>query len=240
MLFHENLFHDFNNTEVQNDKELFCFTPNHNTENTVTPSANIENPGVEPVGEPSVSSVEPLIEDPMPVVESVESTEPTVHDGPSVDNERELEVPIRPIEKPAARSTYEETFMDQVSQIGSSRIRKPTKRLIAENEENSCFLASLTADLEEPRNFMEATTSQHSKDWTSAMDDEFSSLIKNKTWELVPRPSDKNVIRCRWLYKVKRGADGSINRYKSRLVAQGYSQTEGIGLHHLDRVPFYL
>ena len=80
VLFHENVFHDFNNTEVQNDEELFCFTPNHNTENTVTPSANIENPGVEPVGEPSVSSVEPLIEDPMPIVESVESTEPTVYE----------------------------------------------------------------------------------------------------------------------------------------------------------------
>ena len=233
VLFHENKFHDFNNAEVQNDNELFYFTPNHNisTQSNVDAITNPDVTGAEPVGEPNVNG-EPFVEGPstMPVVgdESIENIEPIVDDEPSVDNESEVVVPVRPVEKPAAKSTFEETFMDQVSKIGSSRIRKPTKRLIADNEENSCLLASLTADLEEPRNFMEATTSKHSKDWTFAMDDEFSSLIKNKTWELVPRPSDKNVIRCRWLYKVKRGADGSINRYKSRLVAQGYSQTEGI------------
>ena len=60
------------------------------------------------------------------------------------------------------------------------------------------------------------------------MEDEFASLQINQTWELVPRPTEHNVIGCRWVYKVKRGEDGSISRFKARLVAQGYSQTQGV------------
>ena len=60
------------------------------------------------------------------------------------------------------------------------------------------------------------------------MNTEFASLMKNDTWELVPRPADTNVVGCKWVYKVKRGANGEIERFKSRLVAQGFSQTEGV------------
>ena len=60
------------------------------------------------------------------------------------------------------------------------------------------------------------------------MESEISSLSNNDTWELVPRPSGKNVVKSKWVYKVKRNADGSISRYKARLVAQGFSQEQGI------------
>ena len=60
------------------------------------------------------------------------------------------------------------------------------------------------------------------------MDDEFLSLKQNQTWELVPRPTDQNVIGSRWTFKLKLGADGSVVRHKARLVAQGYSQTHGV------------
>jgi hypothetical protein len=60
------------------------------------------------------------------------------------------------------------------------------------------------------------------------MKNEFNSLMKNQTWELVPRPSDTNIVGNRWVYKVKRNSDGSIERFKARLVAKGYSQAEGI------------
>ena len=125
------------------------------------------------------------------------------------------------------KPTYEETFMDQVSNLNSRRERKPVNRLI-ENDGETCCLASLTSDLEEPKNYKQAATSQHSNQWNLAMKDEYDSLLINETWELVPRPSNQNVIGCRWVYKVKRGADGSIDRYKARLVARGYSQTEGV------------
>ena len=64
--------------------------------------------------------------------------------------------------------------------------------------------------------------------WKSAMIDEFNALVENKTWELVPRRPDMNVIRCMWIYKHKTNADRSLERYKARLVCDGRSQQVGI------------
>ena len=60
------------------------------------------------------------------------------------------------------------------------------------------------------------------------MNTEYDALLKNKTWHLVPAPRGKNVIGSKWVFKVKRKADGSIDRYKARLVALGYRQQYGI------------
>jgi hypothetical protein len=60
------------------------------------------------------------------------------------------------------------------------------------------------------------------------MDEEFSALMKNKTWHLVPPHQGKNIIDCKWVYKIKRKADGSLDRYKARLVANGFKQHYGI------------
>jgi histone deacetylase 1/2 len=64
--------------------------------------------------------------------------------------------------------------------------------------------------------------------WKHAMDQEFTALQKNETWHLVPRPHNKNVIDCKWVYKIKRKPDGSIDKYKARLVVKGYKQRYGI------------
>jgi hypothetical protein len=60
------------------------------------------------------------------------------------------------------------------------------------------------------------------------MDHEFNALLKNETWHLVPRKIGANIIDCKWVYKVKKKADGSIDRYKTRLVAKGFKQHYGI------------
>jgi hypothetical protein len=52
--------------------------------------------------------------------------------------------------------------------------------------------------------------------------------MNNKTWRLVSPPHGKNIIDCKWVYKIKRKADGTIDRYKARLVAEGYHQRYGI------------
>ncbi|GJW40940.1 ribonuclease H-like domain-containing protein [Tanacetum coccineum] len=64
--------------------------------------------------------------------------------------------------------------------------------------------------------------------WKQAMCDEYKALIDNNTWVLVPRPPNVNIVRSMWLYKHKYNADGSLNRYKARLVANGHSQQQGI------------
>jgi hypothetical protein len=61
-----------------------------------------------------------------------------------------------------------------------------------------------------------------------AMDEEHRALIQNGTWHLVPPPRGKNVIDCKWVYKIKRKANGDIERYKARLVAKGFKQRYGV------------
>jgi hypothetical protein len=60
------------------------------------------------------------------------------------------------------------------------------------------------------------------------MMEEYSSIMKNDVWEIVPSPEGKSVVTSRWLYKLKYDADGSIEKYKARFVARGFSQGEGI------------
>lgn len=60
------------------------------------------------------------------------------------------------------------------------------------------------------------------------MQDKFDALKSQGTWELVPQPSDQTIIGSKWVYKVKKNSDGSVARYKARLVAQGYTQKHGL------------
>jgi hypothetical protein len=60
------------------------------------------------------------------------------------------------------------------------------------------------------------------------MDEKMTTLDVNVTWELVALPKDKKAIGCKWMYKIKHNADGSVSKYKTRLVAKGYAQTYGI------------
>jgi histone deacetylase 1/2 len=82
-----------------------------------------------------------------------------------------------------------------------------------------------TVGAEEPSTVQEALGDQR---WVEAMNNEHMALLKNKTWHLVPPPKGKNIIGCKWVYKIKRKADGSVDRYKAHLVAKGYKQRYGI------------
>ena len=77
----------------------------------------------------------------------------------------------------------------------------------------------------EPWNFSEA---KEQKVWIDACRDEIFSIEKNNTWVLVDLPKGFKPIGLKWVFKIKRNADGSINKYKARLVAKGYVQRHGI------------
>jgi hypothetical protein len=64
--------------------------------------------------------------------------------------------------------------------------------------------------------------------WQAAMSAEFEALISNGTWTLCPRPTNRHVIHNKWVYRIKRRADGSVERFKARLVAKGFEQQAGI------------
>nr|GEX30816.1 ribonuclease H-like domain-containing protein [Tanacetum cinerariifolium] len=72
--------------------------------------------------------------------------------------------------------------------------------------------------------------------WQIAIRDEYHALIKNKTWTLVPRLSDANIVRCLWLFRYKYHVDGTLSRYKARLVANGSTQIEGVDVDETFRL----
>ncbi|PKU60143.1 Retrovirus-related Pol polyprotein from transposon TNT 1-94 [Dendrobium catenatum] len=81
--------------------------------------------------------------------------------------------------------------------------------------------------IDEPDPTCFTTASKH-KCWRDAMSAEFQALQQQGTWELVKPPSSQTILGCKWIYKTKRASDGTIARYKARLVAQGYRQEYGI------------
>ena len=96
----------------------------------------------------------------------------------------------------------------------------------------------------EPETFAEASKDPH---WVKAMEEEMSQIEKNKTWELVPRPRDKNIIGTKWVFKNKMNEEGQVIRSKAGLVYKDYSQIEGIDfeetfapLAHMEAIKMFL
>ena len=63
------------------------------------------------------------------------------------------------------------------------------------------------------------------------MQQKYDALMKNRTWALVPLPSNRQAIGCKWVFRVKENTDGSINKFKARLVAKGFHQVHSFDLH---------
>ena len=82
--------------------------------------------------------------------------------------------------------------------------------------------------ISEPQSIEEALKSDYAKEWKAAAESEYDSLIANETWELVELPKNRKAIGCKWVFKVKFGSDGKVERFKGRLVAKGYAQKHGI------------
>ena len=67
--------------------------------------------------------------------------------------------------------------------------------------------------------------------WIKAMQKEYDALIRNGTWALVPPSPRQNIVANKWVFHIKQNLDGSIARYKVRLVAKGFHQQSGIDYH---------
>ena len=80
----------------------------------------------------------------------------------------------------------------------------------------------LVQQIGEPRTYSQASKSDP---WVQVMNHEYQALLFNCTWSLVHPPPSAHIVGCRWIYKLKYQPDGSVERHKARLVAQGFTQT---------------
>jgi len=138
--------------------------------------------------------------------------------GDLCDSDSERRVTLNPWQSGVYRKPDEEGVPSEMEESTplrrSTRTRRPNPKYA-----NAAIVEEATGI--EPETFEEAS---QSSEWMTAMKDEITALEQNQTWELVPKPKDVKPISCRWVYKIKHRPDGSIERYKARLVARGFSQ----------------
>jgi hypothetical protein len=113
----------------------------------------------------------------------------------------------------------QDTLREAQGSVGNPRLAmresKPPERFCS-------YIAMVSSIWEsEPSTFEEAFGRQV---WRDAMMEEYNSIMKNDVWEVVLRPEGKLVVTSKWLYKLKHAVDGSIEKYKARFVARGFSR----------------
>ncbi|GJU61178.1 retrovirus-related pol polyprotein from transposon TNT 1-94 [Tanacetum coccineum] len=122
---------------------------------------------------------------------------------------------------PSAQRWTKDHPLEQVIRNPSQSVR--TRRQL-ETDGEMCMFA-LTVSRTEPKNIKEAMADSA---WIESMQEELHQFDRLDVWELVDRPLCKNVINLKWLWKNKRDEENTVIRNKSRLVAKGYAQKEGI------------
>ncbi|KAK1677837.1 hypothetical protein QYE76_038685 [Lolium multiflorum] len=105
--------------------------------------------------------------------------------------------------------------------LGDVRAKVSTRRQLANFSNHHAYISVV-----EPKKVFEAL---EDSDWVDAMHEELNNFKRNKVWTLVEKPKEcRNVIGTKWIFKNKQDEFGNIVRNKARLVAQGFSQVEGI------------
>ncbi|GJX59599.1 PLAC8 family protein [Tanacetum coccineum] len=146
----------------------------------------------------------------------------TIRDDEASDSDQHAEVRVG--QNPWHTGVYQRHEEDDPNQPQvenalrrSTRTRKPNPKY--------ANVAIVETDRKEPDTFEEAF---QNTEWRKAMEEKLDALERNQTWELSPKPKDVKPISCKWVYKIKRRTDRSVERYKVRLVARGFSQQYGL------------
>jgi len=110
----------------------------------------------------------------------------------------------------------------------SQRIRKPA--IPNDYEVYECEESQMEGD---PTSFEEAMRSAHSSKWLEAMQDEMRSMNTNGVWDIKIIPKGVKIVGYKWVYKTKYDSKGNVERFKTRLVAKGFTQREGIDYNEI-------
>ena len=156
------------------------------------------------------------------------------------------------VEGPALPALHKLAIGGNIPSILSSRTRSRRPHTGGEGEALHCFLSAIevekktgvedawacgdggqmamqaTLDISEPRSRRQAVESPEWDEWQKAEETEMLGMIENFVYKQVARPKDKLVVGTKMLYKRKIGQDRKVEKYKCRLVAQGFWQVEGV------------
>jgi transposase InsO family protein len=140
----------------------------------------------------------------------------SVHSGPTAVTDADSE-PLEQLHSSPFQSAPSRRQTRQTTDLTSAKIGD----LLCP----STHVAQLYTD---PISYNQAMNGPNAKQWESAINSEYDSLIENDTWELAELPPGRKAISTKWVFKTKKNQDGSIHKHKARLVARGFKQQEGI------------
>ena len=81
---------------------------------------------------------------------------------------------------------------------------------------------------DEPNSYKDAMNSPDAAEWRPACEAKYDILMGYHTWKLIKKLPSGNIVRCWWTFRVKRDNLGAVNKFKARLIAQGFSQVKGL------------
>jgi hypothetical protein len=159
-------------------------------------------------------------------VPSTSTMTTTVQDGPSPAPPTIQQGQVEAAAEGEVVSRREAPWRVQVDHPPSRIIGDIDERTTRSRSKNAChFGHSAFVATFEPKDIRHALSDPN---WVNAMNEELENFERNQLWELVEPPLNCDPIGTKWVWKNKEGENGEVVRNKSRLVAQGYSQKEGI------------
>jgi hypothetical protein len=163
---------------------------------------------------------EPVVDSPVPVTVTPVVGSPMAE----VDEEEE---PI--FQEPIANHEEEqqEPPIKDVSHNEPPRRSQRAKRS-AISDDYDVYVSKKIQMEGDPTSFEEAMRSAHSSKWLEAMEDEIKSMSTNRVWDLKEISKEAKTVGCKWVYKTKCDSKENIEIFKTRLVAKGFTQREGI------------
>ena len=176
---------------------------------TVTPPVTTSSDATQPA--PEVAATEPDVSPPAAVPEPAPPNAAPTVPGPTAASEQMAPPRMQ------TRSQGQAPLLPLLRPGGVLRVRR------SDSPDALNYV-----DAAEPKTFSDAMSKLDAENWYTAMLEELSSIEANSTWELVPLPSGRKAVGSKWVFKYKRDEHGAINRYKARLVAQGYTQLAGV------------
>lgn len=154
-------------------------------------------------------------------------------ENPSVDHPENVSPGREPTRGGGANHSddHSETVSHGSEQLlrDATPILRRSERLASKPRPNySCCVVKKSDFVPDPKTVEEALSAPDGHKWREAIQEELTNLKTNGTWDIVPRPAGRRVVKCKWVLRKKYKQNGDLERYKARLVACGYSQVEGI------------